>query len=563
MIRITAANGIPKLLTLALFMLCTLITRAQLKFDPGIAIAVAKAGPNDTISAYTIYTSDNVLNPTAFTAGASFNNGRDINGFGYNKIDSLLYGAAYTGDTILAATLFNVNLYRLDAAGNLKNLGKLPNSGQSNTISLLGGIRAEIPNYAAGFTDSLGRYFYLTVGFNPTGIEKLANGWSSYKFGGDMHPNPGLVVADIKLYLCWINNIHLLDSTNMPATVAGYRKIDFSDPSATGAVQLLVNDMNAVFPRVGRLNGGMQDFARSPLDNAFYGYISYPAGGGDSIAGRPVTFVTGTAANTFVMQPVGTTENSYPQSEMTGIHFDITGQMFGLFKNGAYTRIDLATGALAGLSQSNIPIAAGQLWGDMAGLAHEGTLPPGPEALYVTTLNNVPALIQTPGGSLQMIATIDPPEASQSVTWSVVAVTGQASVDNAGYVTAIADGTVYVKAVATGYPDIADSIAVLISNQDTTTNSIQILSSDRSFVTVYPNPSAGRIFLKTISGKDIRSVAVTDMAGRQIWRREYDKNRHTAGTELDLDQPGNGLYLLHVKGDDFSAVIRFVIHHSR
>lgn len=534
--------------------------QAQTTFNPGDAIAVTKPGPGDSAGAYTIYTSGNVLNPTAFTAGASFDNGKHLNGFGFNRRDSLLYGAAYTGDTLLAASLLNVSLYRLDASGTVKNLGKLPTSGQSNTISVLGGIRAEIPNYTAGMVDTNGRYYYFTVGVTQAGITKLANAWVSYSFGGTQQPNPGLVLADLRLYLCWINNVQDLDSTNMPSTVAGYRRIDFSDPSATASVQMLVDDLNATFPRVGHLNGGMQDFARSPLDNALYGYISYPTGdtAGDSIAGRPVVLVGTSVANTLAIQPVGATENLAPQAELAGLLFDVTGQMFGLFENGQYGRIDLTTGAIAGLAQSNIPLGNGQLWGDMAGIALEGTPPPDPLSLTVATENNVPAQITTAGGQLRMTANVLPADASQSVQWSVTVADGLATVDNTGLVTALEDGTVFIKATAAGFPQVTDSMAVQISHQDTTT-AIGTPAALPSLL-VYPNPASGRLYIRTTDRQPVQELLVTDMAGRECLRR------YTGGggsiLSLDVSTLPQGIYLLRASGRDFRLVQRISIQHD-
>jgi hypothetical protein len=86
--------------------------------------------------------------------------------------------------------------------------------------------------------------------------------------------------------------------------------------------------------------------------------------------------------------------------------------------------------------------------------------------LTVTTQGNVPATITTNGGSLQMVATITPANASnQNVTWSIVPVSGTASIGTNGLVTAITNGTVYAKAVSVANPSAKDSVLITITNQ--------------------------------------------------------------------------------------------------
>ena len=85
--------------------------------------------------------------------------------------------------------------------------------------------------------------------------------------------------------------------------------------------------------------------------------------------------------------------------------------------------------------------------------------------LDVTTQGNVPAVITTPGGTLQMVATVFPSTAGQSVTWSIVPGTGGATISATGLVTANLDGTVYAKAVAVQDITVKDSLLITISGQ--------------------------------------------------------------------------------------------------
>ncbi len=87
--------------------------------------------------------------------------------------------------------------------------------------------------------------------------------------------------------------------------------------------------------------------------------------------------------------------------------------------------------------------------------------------VVVATQGSVPATITTLGGTLQMVATVFPATASQSVTWSLVPGTGTASISAGGLVTAITNGTVYAKATAVQDVTVKDSLLVTITGQPT------------------------------------------------------------------------------------------------
>jgi hypothetical protein len=85
--------------------------------------------------------------------------------------------------------------------------------------------------------------------------------------------------------------------------------------------------------------------------------------------------------------------------------------------------------------------------------------------VVVATQGGVPATITSPGGTLQMVATVFPSTASQTVTWSIVPGTGGATITPTGLVTANLDGTVYAKAVAVQDPTVKDSMLITITGQ--------------------------------------------------------------------------------------------------
>ncbi len=85
--------------------------------------------------------------------------------------------------------------------------------------------------------------------------------------------------------------------------------------------------------------------------------------------------------------------------------------------------------------------------------------------LTVATQNGVPPAITNNGGTLQMVATVFPATASQNVTWSIIPVTGMATISVSGLVTAVSNGTAYAKAIAVQDPTVKDSLMITMSGQ--------------------------------------------------------------------------------------------------
>ena len=84
------------------------------------------------------------------------------------------------------------------------------------------------------------------------------------------------------------------------------------------------------------------------------------------------------------------------------------------------------------------------------------------QSVTVNTENNVPAEITSVAGVLQLEAVVNPAGANQTVTWSVVSGSAFASVNAQGLVTAIADGTVTVRATSVADPTKFDEITITI-----------------------------------------------------------------------------------------------------
>ncbi|MCB0801198.1 MAG: Ig-like domain-containing protein, partial [Bacteroidales bacterium] len=92
------------------------------------------------------------------------------------------------------------------------------------------------------------------------------------------------------------------------------------------------------------------------------------------------------------------------------------------------------------------------------------------QSVPVTKINVAAAkgepVISTDNGTLQLSVTIAPTNATnQTVTWSVINGTGEASVNATGLVTAIANGTVVVRATANDGSGVFGELAISIVNQ--------------------------------------------------------------------------------------------------
>ena len=104
--------------------------------------------------------------------------------------------------------------------------------------------------------------------------------------------------------------------------------------------------------------------------------------------------------------------------------------------------------------------------------------------IKVKTQGNVPAVISTLAGSLQLVDTVYPAIANQAAHWFIVTGTGSATINGTGLVTAVTDGTVWAKATAEADGTIMDSLMITISGQTpidcnppTGVTSSQVLSS--------------------------------------------------------------------------------------
>jgi len=89
----------------------------------------------------------------------------------------------------------------------------------------------------------------------------------------------------------------------------------------------------------------------------------------------------------------------------------------------------------------------------------------GIDSVVVSTQGGVPAAITTNAGTLQLVATVYPVLANQAVTWSITPVSGAATINASGLVSAQSNGDVWAKAVSVQDASKSDSLLINISGQ--------------------------------------------------------------------------------------------------
>ncbi|NJK97449.1 MAG: T9SS type A sorting domain-containing protein [Bacteroidales bacterium] len=101
-------------------------------------------------------------------------------------------------------------------------------------------------------------------------------------------------------------------------------------------------------------------------------------------------------------------------------------------------------------------------------------------SIKVSGANNA-TTINTNGGTLQMNAAILPSNATnKTVTWAVINGTGQASINSSGFLKAITNGNVTVKATANDGTGISGSLIVTISGQIVPVTSINVYGANNA-----------------------------------------------------------------------------------
>lgn len=151
---------------------------------------------------------------------------------------------------------------------------------------------------------------------------------------------------------------------------------------------------------------------------------------------------------------------------------------------------------------------------------------------------NGDSTITSAGGALQMMANIYPSYAADTtVTWSVPAGNGVATINSSGLLTAVADGSVYVTATANDGTMVSDSIEITISNQSIGLQEVQ----DQFALQLYPNPVKDILHLS--SAVTLDQVELFNLQGQKVQSTSEVK-------ALDLSDLPAGNYILKARHAD-------------
>ncbi|MBN2274236.1 MAG: endo-1,4-beta-xylanase [Bacteroidales bacterium] len=168
------------------------------------------------------------------------------------------------------------------------------------------------------------------------------------------------------------------------------------------------------------------------------------------------------------------------------------------------------------------------------------------ESIALSTATGLTS-IDADDGTLQMVATVTPEDATLKTVYWKVDNTGVAAIDQNGLLKAISNGTVKVTASSLELNSTAkDEMTITVSGQ----TGIEDFSGNGN-MKIYPNPSEGAIFTVEVLENMIR-ITVMNLSGEQV----YDTGLLRQSTvKLDLGLPA-GVYIVRVSDGE-------IHHHAK
>ena len=161
--------------------------------------------------------------------------------------------------------------------------------------------------------------------------------------------------------------------------------------------------------------------------------------------------------------------------------------------------------------------------------------PGGLFGLDVTTQGNVPATITTNAGTLQLVSSIFPSTANQSVTWSIAPATGGATISAAGLVSANTNGTVWAKATSVADNTVSDSLLITISGQTSVTPAGFLFSSTQPATATCGSATTLSILLGTTVSGGFNGPVLLNATGQPAGTTvAYSTNPVAAGSSVTV-----------------------------
>ena len=146
-------------------------------------------------------------------------------------------------------------------------------------------------------------------------------------------------------------------------------------------------------------------------------------------------------------------------------------------------------------------------------------------------------------GTLQMVSTVLPATASQTVVWGISVGGSLASISVSGLLTAIDNGAVTVAAMTNDGTNLTASTVITISNQV-----LALSSLVDTKVNIYPNPTLK--YLMVESDNQIESISIYNMLGELVQQENE--------ASFSVEELKNGIYMIDVTTVSESIQLRFV-----
>ena len=157
------------------------------------------------------------------------------------------------------------------------------------------------------------------------------------------------------------------------------------------------------------------------------------------------------------------------------------------------------------------------------------------------------SVIGTDNGQLQLTATIAPSNATnQTVIWSIINGTGQATINSTGLVTAVASGTVTAVATANDGSGVTGTLVITITNQYISVTNITVIGTGGA--TTITTDSGTLQLTATVTPSDATNKAVT-------WSVVNGTGQATINSTGLLTAVSNGTVTARATANDGSGVV--------
>jgi hypothetical protein len=248
----------------------------------------------------------------------------------------------------------------------------------------------------------------------------------------------------------------------------------------------------------------------------------------------PATITTngGTLQLIATVQPTGANQNV--------VWSTISGNAFAyMTQNGIVHAINNGTAVIQAVSAENNTIL------DTIEITVTGQVAPA-ASLEITVADNAPATIITNGGTLQLVATVLPSNANQSVVWSTISGNAFAYMTQDGIVHAINNGTAVIQAKSAENATILDTIEITVTGQVAPAASLDITVADNAPATITTNGGTLQLVATVLPSNANQSVVWSTISGNAFAYMTQDGIVHAIN---------NGTAVIQAKSVDNAAIL--------